>query len=77
MDFKICYSLRRTSPSKVRKTPLASCSEDSEEAICLSEFPLNHLWHLPLKSQNLGFVSTARVDPMIWGQLILTQATRG
>lgn len=38
--FKICYSLSRTLPKKVKKTPLASCSEDSEGAICL----MNPLW---------------------------------
>lgn len=38
--FKICYSLSRTLPSKVKKISLASCSEDSEEAICL----MNPLW---------------------------------
>lgn len=65
MGFKICYSLSRTLPSEVRDTPLAGCSKDLEEVICLGEFTVAHLWHLPLKSQNLGFVNTARVDPVI------------
>lgn len=77
MNFKIRYSLSRTLLSMVRETLLASCSEDSQEVICLGEFTMAHLWHLPLKSQNLDFVSTTRVRSGLWGWLSLTQAKRG
>ena len=77
MDFEICYGWSRTLPSKVRETPLASCSEGSKEVIYLGEFTMAHLWDLPLKSHNLNLVSTARLDPMMWRWLMLAQAKRG
>lgn len=63
MDFEICYSLSRTAPSKIRETPLASCSEDSKEVTYLGEFTMAHLWHLPFKVPESKFCQPCENGP--------------
>jgi hypothetical protein len=74
-NFKILLQLDQNIAQE-GQVPIAYVLTNSEEAIYLGKLTMACLWHQPLKSQNLDFVSAAQVDLMIWRWLTWTQVQR-